>query len=151
MTRFTPETMNPHGFPIHSDQLANLADTANKCNEFLDAYPYDVPMNSGFRNFALQMQVNPLAPMSNHLTGKALDGGELLDNPNRLMEYILSNLDRAQALGLFFENFNWVPTWCHIQTVPPKSGHRIFIPDSSPAKCARWSGNYDRKYDLNFS
>ena len=146
--RFTTDNLNSHKFPVTSEIALNLIDLADKANQFYDGYQYDIPITSGLRDSTLQMKVNPLAPNSNHLTGKALDAGELLDYPNRLLEYVLSNLDLAMTLGLFFENPNFTPTWIHLQTVSPKSGHRIFIPNPGPALCSRWSGVYDRKYDI---
>ena len=30
------------------------------------------------------------------------------------------------------EDPRWTPTWLHVQTIPPKSGRVVFIPNSSP-------------------
>ena len=142
----TAEILNIHHFPMDIYQYENLSALAIICNEFLADYQYPVIINSGLRDMALQIEVDfPRHPKkSAHLVGCAVD---IHDEQNRLLEYVLSHLDLARKIGLFFENPNWTPTWCHIQDVAPKSGHRFFVPDSSPPKCNRWSGIYDRKYD----
>lgn len=142
---FTPENLNPHRLPADPVTYDNLALLSGKLNAFMADYRYPLAINSGLRDQALQKKVNPLAPKSNHLLGLAAD---IHDEANKLLEYVLSNLEKARDLGLFFENPNWTPTWVHIQSVAPKSGHRFFIPDSSPSKCSRWSGIYDSKFDV---
>jgi hypothetical protein len=157
VTTFTPEILNPYHFPVDIITHDNLNLLAGKLTIFLVGYPYATPVNSGLRDMALQIMVDfPNPPKKScHLVGLAGDIGE--DEVQHLLEYVLSHLDLAQKLGLFFENPNWtvkivdgkiIAWWIHIQCVPPKSGHRFFIPDATPPKCKRWSGLYDPKYDF---
>ena len=65
-----------------------------------------------------------------------------------LMEYVLKNLNLAQALGIYFEDFRATPSWVHMQIVPPNSGKRIYKPNSSDwLSPQKWTGIYDSKYD----
>ena len=150
MIDITAEMLNPHHFQMDIYQRENLEDMAIVLNSFLTDYKYPVVINSGLRDMALQIKLDAPNPpkKSCHLVGLAAD---IHDESNKLLEYILSNLDRAKELRLFFEHPNWTPTWCHIQGIPPKSGRRFFVPDSSPEKCSRWSGVYDHQYDFTSS
>jgi hypothetical protein len=144
---FNPINLNPHKFPVDIVTEDNLKFLASKLTLFLADYLYPIIVNSGLRDMALQIKIDAPNPpkKSCHLVGLAAD---IHDEDNRLLEFVISHLNLARELELFFENPNWTKTWIHCQAVSPKSGHRFFIPDSSPAKCNRWSGEYDHKYDF---
>ena len=137
--------LNKHNFPTTPEIDENLNDLCGRLNVFLEKYSLPVGVNSGLRNAELQAQVNPKAPNSNHLVGRAAD---IHDEGNNLMNFVLENMELAKGLDLFFEHFNFTPTWVHIQIVSPRSGHRIFIPNPGPPLCTRWNGVYDTVYDL---
>jgi hypothetical protein len=40
----------------------------------------------------------------------------------------MENLDVLAEIGLWLEHPISTPRWCHVQTVPPKSGKRVFTP-----------------------
>lgn len=123
----------------------NLDEVVEKVNQFLDNFAGNIKVTSGWRPASMNGMVKGALPKSNHITGNAVD---LSDKDNKLMDYILANLDKATALGLYFEDFRWTPTWCHVQTVPPKSRKRIYVPSSALALAPnRWNGKYDSKYD----
>lgn len=65
------------------------------------------------------------APNSNHRLGAAVD---LFDPLNAIDEWCLKNLDMLEECGLYIEHPNHTPRWCHLATMPPKSGKRVFIP-----------------------
>lgn len=113
---------------------------------FLANYTKPVIMSSGWRPKTYNDKIGG-APSSNHITGLAID---LKDTDNRLFEYVLQNLELAKELGLHFEDKRWTPTWVHIQLKSPKSGKRIFVPNSKPAlRPDIWDGKYDKKFDLS--
>ena len=39
-----------------------------------------------------------------------------------------SNHSTLADLGLWIEHPDYTPGWCHLQTRPPRSGSRVFVP-----------------------
>ena len=62
---------------------------------------------------------------SSHLSGKAAD---ISDPDGELAKWLQENEDKLEAAQLWCEHPNYTKGWCHIQSVPPKSGNRFFIP-----------------------
>jgi len=123
----------------------NLLKTIQAVDEFLSDYTGKIVVTSGRRD-SYSNKLAGGAPNSCHLLGLALD---LQDKNGDLRKYILKNLEKAQTLGIFFEDFRSTPIWAHCQISPPKSGHRIYIPNTLPFKDPNlWDGVYDHKYDL---
>lgn len=123
---------------------ANCNNTITLVNVFLESYTGDIIVNSGLRdpgsNRAAGGAIN-----STHLTGQAID---LSDKDGKIKDFVLANLQLAKDLGLWFEDFRWTNTWAHMQTKPPKSGKRIYIPNTNPPiDSTRWNGKYDKKFD----
>lgn len=81
--------------------------------------------HSGWRPPAINQATKGAAVFSKHLTGQACD---LYDPNNYLDEWCMNNLDELGRIGLWLESPNSTPGWCHVQTVPPRSGNRVFIP-----------------------
>jgi hypothetical protein len=99
---------------------------------------------SGYRPAGVNAATKNAAAASSHLTCEAMDVGDA--RPDRpLAFWICTHLNVAEEIGLWFEDFRWTwrnsdntPTvpgalpnghpWCHGQTKPPSSGHRIYIP-----------------------
>lgn len=65
------------------------------------------------------------AKKSNHLTGCA---GDIDDRDGALKDYLRTNPELLEECDLYAEDFDSTPTWVHLQSVPPKSGRRIFKP-----------------------
>lgn len=66
------------------------------------------------------------AARSRHLSGEACD---LYDPDNRLDAFCFAQADRVlKDLGLWLESPTATPGWCHVQTKPPRSGRRVFLP-----------------------
>lgn len=122
---------------------ANLYKTIQAIDEFLKDYTGSIVVTSGWRD-KLSNRYAGGSPSSNHLLGNAID---IQDKDGELRKYVLANLDKAQELGLFFEHMAWTPIWIHFQIVPPKSGKRIYIPNTLPPKDPRIKVTYDSKYD----
>lgn len=126
--------------------VQNAKELLAKVNLFLKEIGVDkATVSSGWRPAGLNAGVAGAATKSNHIIGKAID---LRDTDGKLWEKVAANLHVAQRLGLYFEDKRYTPTWTHIQSVPPKSKKRVYIPSlaAAPAPNA-WDGKYDAKYD----
>jgi hypothetical protein len=75
---------------------------------------------SGWRPAEINDATANAAAHSTHLTGEAID---LRDNGT-----------------LWMERPQWTPSWVHLQTVPPKSHRRYYVPSSKPPLCAALEG-----------
>lgn len=106
-----------------SDEVrANAAETARRVS-LLGLTPLSV--SSGFRPAAINVHVKGAAVRSNHIMGRAVD---LVDTDRSIVKWCLANLDKLKEVGLWMEEPASTPGWCHLQTVPPKSGNRVFKP-----------------------
>lgn len=123
----------------------NIEDTLIIANRMESAYGHPLVIKSGWRPPYINAMTAGAAFRSKHLLGLAFDA---YDENSKLMNWILNNLELMKEMELFFEDFNWTATWCHIQVVRPISGRRIFIPNVSRPSCHRWPGQYDHGYDL---
>lgn len=65
------------------------------------------------------------AKKSSHLTGCACD---IADADCKLKDYLRANPELLEECDLYAEDFDSTSTWVHLQSVPPKSGRRIFKP-----------------------
>ncbi len=84
---------------------------------------------SGWRPVEVNDATVNAAAHSAHITAEALD----THDPARLFaRWCLQNLAELQTIGLWMEDPRWTPTWVHLQTHAPHSGHRVFIPSSAP-------------------
>lgn len=112
--------------------------TVERANRFLDMYSSQTGdfrhrnVNSGWRpktvNEAIYKALKkPVRTGSNHLFGRAVDIG---DEDGSLDEFAESRtgLVALELCGLWLEHPDHTPRWCHVQTVPPRSGNRVFIP-----------------------
>lgn len=129
-----------------SDNLDRLLAVMNQIRS-----EYGIPMkvSSGWRPAAVNGGIAGAAKRSNHMLGLAVD---ISDRDGKLREWVLSNLDLMQKLGVYLEDFRWTPTWVHFQVVAPKSSKRIFVPYADIKKNPMtapnaWSGTYDSKHD----
>ena len=59
------------------------------------------------------------------MTGHAID---ISDPEGDLDEWCLEHQDVLQTIGLWMEHPSATKGWCHVQTIPPKSGRRCFYP-----------------------
>lgn len=86
-------------------------------------------VRSGWRPQGVNDATKNAAASSKHITGQAVD---LADNDRSLAKAIMLDPEALETFGLWMEDTRWTPTWVHLQSVPPKSGKRIYIPNSSP-------------------
>lgn len=104
---------------------ANAAVTVDLANALLDRFGQHRAVTSGWRPTAVNRNTPGAAQNSKHLTGQAVD---LADPEGDLDEWCYTAQDLLAEIGLWQEHPASTKGWCHIQTVPPKSGNRVFYP-----------------------
>jgi hypothetical protein len=116
----------------------NAARTVDLANKLLtEAQTYGVtvdqhpvnrsPVSSGWRPPEVNAATPNAAARSKHMTGQAID---IYDPDGDLDEWLMTGPGQAvlSALGLWMEHPSATKGWCHVQTVPPGSGRRVFYP-----------------------
>lgn len=111
----------------------NVKDLVEKVQKLLELWGGTTQVSSGWRPPAINAVTPGAAKKSKHMTGQAVD---LMDRSGRLDAWCLANLKVLEDLGLWLEHPDATQTnmerfghgWCHLQTVPPKSGKRVFMP-----------------------
>lgn len=117
----------------------NLHTLVERLNSFFADYNGPLRITSGYRPAAANSAAGG-AKQSKHMICAAVD---VADADCKVWDYCLRNLELASALGLWFEDKRWTPTWVHLQIEAPKSGKRIFVPNTSPAVAPNiWDGKY---------
>lgn len=125
----------------------NLATLEQRVNALLAdiAYAGPVRVTSGYRPVALNATIANAGANSWHTKCAAVD---LADADGKLWAALIANVEVCKKHKIWLEDKRWTPTWVHLQIYPPKSGKRIFVPSSAPAKAPKaWSGQYDKKHD----
>lgn len=105
----------------------NAAYTVQLANALLARFGQGRKVNSGWRPPEVNEKTPGAAVMSKHMTGQAID---LADPEGDLDEWLMTQ-DGQSALaeiGLWQEHPAATKGWCHVQTVPPRSGRRTFYP-----------------------
>ena len=118
---------------LTDDIRKNAALTVERANHllmlFFTANPKAAPraVNSGWRPAAVNAGIKNAATKSKHMTGQAVD---LSDDDGKLDEWCMTPAgQKALAdIGLWLEHPSATARWCHVQTVPPRSGNRVFHP-----------------------
>jgi hypothetical protein len=104
----------------------NAHDTVHRVNELAELAGWtNLKVNSGWRPSAVNDATSNAAKKSNHLLAKACD---LADPDGSLDAWCMANLDKLEEVGLWMEHPDKTKGWCHLQTCPPKSGKRVFMP-----------------------
>ena len=117
-------------FACSTEVLQNASQVVTRTNELKELYGgLDEGVASGWRPSAVNDATCNAAKTSTHITGQALD---TRDTHRVFAKWCLQNLDKLEAIGLWMEDPRWTPTWVHLQTVPPKSGKRVYIPSTKP-------------------
>jgi len=116
---------------LHPDELTphlqrNAACTLGRANRLLQlAGARAWVINSGWRPLAINACIPNASPRSRHITCEAIDLG---DGDGSLDAWCIEHLETLASLGLWLEHPRATPGWCHVQTVPPRSGRRVFCP-----------------------
>lgn len=84
-------------------------------------------VSSGWRPASINAKTAGAAPNSKHMTGQAID---LYDADGDLDEWLMTPDGQKvlHDLGVWMEHPAATKTWCHLQSVPPRSGRRVFYP-----------------------
>ncbi len=115
-----------HSAELTPDLKANAEKLMKTVNTLLLEINFgDRTANSGWRPHSIQMEINPRAPRSNHVTCNAVD---VSDTNGKLCAFLQANQSYLIKHGLYMEDPKSTPTWCHLQQLPPRSGRRIFKP-----------------------
>lgn len=112
---------------------ANAAETVLRANALLTLFFFLNPaakarkVNSGWRPPAVNAATKGAAALSKHMTCQAVD---LSDPDGELDAWLMTEAgqDALIDIGLWMEHPNATPRWAHVQTVPPRSGRRVFMP-----------------------
>ena len=120
-----------HAEELTDEIRSNAEITVARCNELLARAGRSglATVNSGWRPAAVNDATANAAAGSRHLTAQAVD---LPDADRTLAGWCVDNLDILDEIGLWMEDPRWTPTWLHLQTVPPKSSKRVYVPSSKP-------------------
>lgn len=83
-------------------------------------------VNSGWRPPEVNAGTAGASPTSRHMTGEAIDLG---DADGELDDWLMTEVGTNALIdiGLWHEHPRDTPGWAHVQTVPPRSGHRHFF------------------------
>lgn len=129
-----------------SDTLRQNADvTVSRVNRLLAAFGSKRDVSSGYRPKQINDKTPNAAEHSKHEDCEACD---LEDHDGKLWGWVLCNMALMKELGLWIEDPRWTPSWLHVQSVPPESGDRVFVPSKAPPLSPnKWDGIYDHRYD----
>jgi hypothetical protein len=123
---------------LTDDIRANADETIARTNALLEraGFGHICTVNSGWRPPLVNAALTHASPTSHHLTGRAVD---LPDRDRKLAAWCVAHLDVLAEIGLWMEDPRWTydregDHWVHLQTVPPRSGNRVFVPSDAPAQ-----------------
>lgn len=111
-------------YPLTPELEANLAKLLDALNRFRDVYGIPMTVSSGYRPGKYNVAAGG-AKHSNHMICLACD---FHDQIGALDQYCLDNPQLLEDCGLYQEDPQHTPGWCHLQCVAPASGNRVFIP-----------------------
>ena len=108
----------------------NAATLLQRVNAYLEAYAAATGnevegMRSGLRPAAVNACTAGASKTSKHMTGEGVD---VADNSTSLNDWAMTE-QGTQALvdcELWHEHPRDTPSWCHLQSQPPRSGNRHF-------------------------
>lgn len=119
-----------HSSELTDDLKANAVELLTRVNKLIGLCPanpgHEWVVTSGWRPKAINERVPGAAKASRHLTCEAID---LKDPRGYLAELLCKNrTDLLVSCELYAEHPSFTKGWVHLQSVPPGSGNRIFIP-----------------------
>lgn len=122
----------------HSSELTeeirkNAVETIKRANALIAIYEKTTGdsrqrgVTSGWRPAAINAKTANAAKKSNHMLALAVD---IADSSRTMKTWLMSAAGQAALVecGLWMEHPDATPTWVHVQTVPPRSGRRVFVP-----------------------
>lgn len=129
----TLEDLNDRNYPTDHAIEMNLLTTYQRLKVvealYIAAGGHPFHVTSGLRSNAKQAELikagKTTATKSHHLTGRAAD---IYDANGSLKKWLRENPEVLVNAELWCEHYDYTATWCHFQTVPPRSGNRWFVP-----------------------
>lgn len=120
----------------HEEELTDdirraAAITVARANELCELAGVEAMLRSGWRPAGFNEVVPGAAAKSTHITAEAVD---IADDDGALRGWCMLHTDAMEAIGLWMEDGRTTPTWLHIQTRPPASGKRVYIPNADWAR-----------------
>lgn len=118
-------------YPPSEALRKNADETIYRANLLLSWYYHDNPdaerakVTSGYRPPAVNTKTPGAATRSKHMTCEAVD---LSDPEGELDEWCMEHQKMLEQVGLWMEHPSATKNWTHLQTVPPRSGKRVFYP-----------------------
>lgn len=113
----------------------NAVETVARANRLLSlgGFLAHDQVASGWRPKGVNERTANAGKNSRHLYGQAVD---IVDTSRELARWCWDHQDALAECGLWMEHpdYTWSPNgnhWVHVQTVPPGSGRRIFIPNNN--------------------
>ena len=104
----------------------NASELLDRVNALLVDFGEERAITSGWRPPEVNAATKGAAPKSKHMTGHAVD---LADPEGDLDEWCAEdNGERLRNYGLWMESPACTKSWTHLQSIPPKSGKRVFFP-----------------------
>ena len=116
-----------YALSLTPDIERNAARTVLLANSLLSRFGESRKVKSGWRPPAINSATPNAATNSKHMTGLAID---LADPDGDLDDWCMSTFGLAQLadIGLWLEHPSATKGWTHWQSIPPKSGNRVFYP-----------------------
>lgn len=111
--------------PLDDEMKLAAQTTVQRVNSLMDVLGIQRGVRSGYRPPSINGLIPGASKNSRHMVCEAVD---LEDNDGKFKTACLKNLAALEDLGLWMESPEFTSTWCHLQVVPPRSGHRVFIP-----------------------
>lgn len=115
---------------------ANAGITVERVNQLLTAMDQDGVeisdnpktgnlVSSGWRPAAINRATPNSAPRSKHMSAQACD---VYDPEGEIDDWCMAHQNILASFELWMEHPSATKGWAHLQTVPPKSGNRVFYP-----------------------
>lgn len=105
--------------------INNATELLSRVNALMASLGMKTTVNSGWRPPAYNATIPNAAPNSKHCTGNAID---LADPDGELDDILFKNPTHLIEHELWMEHPLATKGWCHLQSIPPRSGNRIFFP-----------------------
>ena len=105
---------------------SDLAERLGLLGIALNTHPSTgTPLSSGWRPPLVNAATPNASKSSRHMSGEA---GDLYDPAGQIGDFLLAHQELLAEFGVWIEHPDSTPTWSHWQTVPPRSGNRVFRP-----------------------
>lgn len=111
-------------YPLTLKQEDNTIDIVGRLFRLEKEWGEPLVLTSGYRPAPINAGIQEAKPHSTHITCQGVD---LRDGDGAFSRWLISNVDLLEELGFWMEAPSSAKNHVHLQTVPPKSGNRIFI------------------------